>query len=102
MFCKNCGKEIAEKAVICVHCGVATNDSLANEKTFTSALLLCLFLGGVGAHRFYTGHIGTAVLQLILTLSVVGVIISAPWAFIDLIVILTGNFKTAKGEALSK
>ena len=24
MFCKNCGKEIDEKAVICPHCGVAT------------------------------------------------------------------------------
>lgn len=24
-FCKNCGAEIDEKAVVCVHCGVATN-----------------------------------------------------------------------------
>ena len=24
MFCMNCGKEIDDKAVICVHCGVAT------------------------------------------------------------------------------
>jgi uncharacterized membrane protein YvbJ len=22
MFCKNCGKQIDDKAVICVHCGV--------------------------------------------------------------------------------
>ena len=25
MFCKNCGKEIDDKAVVCVHCGVATD-----------------------------------------------------------------------------
>ena len=25
MFCKNCGKEIDDKAAICVHCGVKTN-----------------------------------------------------------------------------
>lgn len=24
MYCKNCGKEINDKAVVCVHCGVAT------------------------------------------------------------------------------
>lgn len=27
MFCKNCGKEIDDKASICIHCGVATNVS---------------------------------------------------------------------------
>ncbi|MDE6850581.1 MAG: zinc-ribbon domain-containing protein, partial [Clostridia bacterium] len=24
MFCKNCGKEIDDKASICIYCGVAT------------------------------------------------------------------------------
>ncbi|MDZ4907450.1 zinc-ribbon domain-containing protein, partial [Clostridium perfringens] len=27
MFCKNCGKEIDDKASICVHCGVPTNSN---------------------------------------------------------------------------
>lgn len=26
MYCRNCGKEIDDKAVICVHCGVATDN----------------------------------------------------------------------------
>lgn len=26
MFCKNCGKEIDDKAVVCIHCGCATVD----------------------------------------------------------------------------
>lgn len=29
MFCKNCGKEIDDKASICVHCGVPTNSNPA-------------------------------------------------------------------------
>lgn len=29
MFCKNCGKEIDDKAAICVHCGVSTNSNLS-------------------------------------------------------------------------
>ncbi len=24
MFCKNCGKEIDDKATVCIHCGVPT------------------------------------------------------------------------------
>ena len=27
MFCKNCGKEIDDKAAVCIHCGVATNST---------------------------------------------------------------------------
>ena len=34
MYCKNCGKEIDDKAVICVHCGVATGFEL-NSTTGT-------------------------------------------------------------------
>ena len=30
----------------------------------TTALLLCIFLGGIGAHRFYLGQIGMGILYL--------------------------------------
>ena len=30
MFCRNCGKEIDDKAVVCPHCGVATGKTAAN------------------------------------------------------------------------
>ena len=30
MYCRNCGKEIDEKAVICPHCGVAVNGMQPN------------------------------------------------------------------------
>ena len=101
MFCKNCGKEIDDKAAVCVHCGVTTNNS-PNEKSWVAALLLCFFLGGFGAHRFYTGHTGTGVLQLVLTITLIGAIISGPWILIDLISILCGSFKTSDGKELAK
>ena len=62
-----------------------------SEKGFVPALLLCLLLGGFGAHRFYVGKPLTAIL-MILTLGGVGI-----WALIDLIIIATGGFKDSKG-----
>ena len=62
-----------------------------SEKGFVAALLLCLLLGGFGAHRFYVGKPLTAIL-MILTLGGLGI-----WALIDLIVIATGGFKDSKG-----
>ena len=101
MYCTNCGKEIDDKAVVCIHCGVAINDSSSSKK-FVTSLLLCFFLGGFGAHRFYTGHTGTAILQLILTFTLIGALISGPWVLIDLISIICGNFRTGDGRVLAR
>ena len=32
MFCKNCGSQIDDKAVICPHCGVAVRGSIAQSE----------------------------------------------------------------------
>jgi len=65
-----------------------------SEKQWIVTLLLCLFAGGIGVHRFYAGKIGTGILQ-ILTLGGCGV-----WTLIDLVMILTGNFKDSNGNAI--
>jgi len=36
-----------------------------SEKGFIPAVLLCFFLGFLGAHRFYVGKIGTGILMII-------------------------------------
>jgi len=51
----------------------------------TTALLLCIFLGFLGAHRFYMGYTLIGVIQL-LTLGGLGI-----WSLIDLIRIITGS-----------
>lgn len=44
MFCKNCGKEIDDKAVVCTYCGVATNKELLAPKNQTNVLAIVGFI----------------------------------------------------------
>ncbi|MDE7452925.1 MAG: DUF4190 domain-containing protein [Clostridia bacterium] len=37
MFCKNCGKEIDDKATICVHCGVPTANAQTQQQAVAPA-----------------------------------------------------------------
>lgn len=37
MFCKNCGKEILDEAVICVHCGTSTKNTTTQVATKADA-----------------------------------------------------------------
>jgi TM2 domain-containing membrane protein YozV len=66
-----------------------------SEKSNTVALLLCLFLGALGVHRFYVGKIGTGIVQL-LTLGGLGI-----WALIDLIMIIVQKFEDKQGNTLA-
>ena len=67
---------------------------MKSEKNWLVALLLCIFLGALGVHRFYVGKIGTGLLQ-IFTLGGCGI-----WVFIDFIMILVGSFKDKDGNEL--
>ena len=119
-YCRECGKQINEKAVICIHCGCATgvNNALVNEVTNSSvnndnkttnkskvtnkgkdkvvAILLLIFLGTFGAHQFYVGNIKRALLYLATTL-ILAPLLGIPFIvllvvlFIDLFDICKGN-----------
>lgn len=91
-FCKSCGKPIENDFEVCPYCGAKTDNKIISEKSGLACLLLLLFLGWLGAHRFYVGKIGTAILYII-TFGGVGI-----WALIDLISIILGNFKDAEGK----
>ncbi|MCR4790558.1 MAG: TM2 domain-containing protein [Treponemataceae bacterium] len=112
-FCKFCGTKIPTSAVLCTACGrqveelkgassnqaqptiVINNDNnnvntninggvaSGKAKDKVVAILLCLFLGYLGAHRFYEGKIGTGILWL-LTFGLGGVGI-----IVDLIILCT-------------
>jgi RNA polymerase subunit RPABC4/transcription elongation factor Spt4 len=124
MYCRNCGKEVAEKAEICVscgakplvgnkycqNCGVEVNPNAEvcvkcgvrligvkakGGKDWLVALLLSIFLGGLGVDRFYLGYIGLGILKLI-TGGGFGI-----WWLIDVILIATDKLRDSKGNALA-
>ena len=68
---------------------------MQSDKNWLATLLLCLFLGGIGVHRFYVGKVGTGILQLI-TLGGCGI-----WTLIDLIMIITGSFTDKNGNKIT-
>ena len=89
-FCKHCGGIIPKEAVICTKCGcqveemqgnsqpqVVINNTNSNVNTNTNnnatgahgriknkwvAFMLCLFIGYIGAHKFYEGKVGMGIL----------------------------------------
>ena len=101
-YCKHCGEQIDADCIICPKCGkqvdeikaaapqVVINNSNANVNsnvnTITGgqgrprnkwvALCLCLFIGFLGAHKFYEGKAGMGVLYIFTGgLFIIGVVI---------------------------
>ncbi|HVB73456.1 MAG TPA: TM2 domain-containing protein [Ktedonobacteraceae bacterium] len=69
---------------------------MGGDKSWVATTFLCLFLGTLGIHRFYSGHIVSGIFQL-LTFGGCGI-----WAFVDLILIYTDSFKDGNGMPLSR
>ncbi len=93
-FCQNCGEASVPGAEICAKCGVRLSQAAGEGRDWLTTLLLCIFVGGLGIHRFYTGHTVIGIIQL-LTLGGCGI-----WTIIDLILIITGSFKDSEGNPL--
>jgi len=70
------------------------NELVKSEKSFITALLLCIFLGTLGVHRFYAGKVGTGILMIV-TFGGFGI-----WTLIDLIFIIVGKFTDSKGAII--
>ena len=72
-------------------------------KQWIVAVLLAFFLGTLGIHNFYLGYTTRGIIQLVLTLTFFGLIVSGIWAFIDFIMLLmrAGSYAyDAQGQPL--
>jgi TM2 domain-containing membrane protein YozV len=55
----------------------------ANRKSAVIAYILWFFLGWFGAHNFYLGRKGVGIAQVLLTISLVGWLITVVWVLVD-------------------
>jgi len=65
-----------------------------SDRSFGVTFLLCLFFGGIGAHRFYVGKVGTGFLMMF-TLGGLGI-----WTIIDFVMICMQTFKDSQGKTI--
>lgn len=99
-YCQHCGAEMDASSAVCPRCGtpvappqVVVNNIVAPPvdnypyKSKVVALLLCLFLGYLGIHRFYVGKIGTGLIWLF-----TGGLFFVGW-LVDFMSILVGGFR---------
>ena len=71
---------------------VKKNADPGEGKSQLIALILCIFVGVLGIHRFYLGYTKEGVIQL-LTAGGCGI-----WSLIDLVRIITGDLKPKDGD----
>ena len=62
------------------------------DRSFVAALLISIFLGGLGIDRMYLGYVGLGILKL-LTLGGFGI-----WYLIDIILIAVDSLRPKNGE----
>jgi len=69
-----------------------SENAKSDDKSWIATLLLCLFLGALGIHRFYLGYTWQGIVQL-LTAGGLGI-----WTLIDLIRIITKDLQPKNGR----
>lgn len=89
VFCRGCGRAIHQTAQTCPQCGAVIGEDFSSgiqeHKDRVTAAILALFLGGIGAHKFYLGSIGEGILYLLFFWTAIPAIIG----FIEGIIYLT-------------
>lgn len=59
--------------------------ALAGDRNKIVAAIIAFVLGPVGIHRFYLGRIGSGIAMLLLSCTLIGLVVTIPWALIDMI-----------------
>lgn len=76
-----------------------------SHRTKLIAILLAIFLGPLGVHRFYLGYHGSGLALLLLTVlspltCFVTALIATVWTIADIVMIATGSLRDAEGRVL--
>lgn len=97
IYCRECGYRHSDKAKNCPKCGAPIAETLSKKintlvdnKSIVVYLLLCWFVGILGAHRFYAGKTNSGIVMLLM--GTIGWFLILPgiaaviWVIVDFIV----------------
>lgn len=96
--CPYCASDIEETLTVCPNC----NEDIGKSWVITSILSNPYFGGIFGTYNFYVKRTKIAIIQLILSLTMYGVLITSLWCFFDNFMILFDKFKDGYGNKLSR
>ena len=84
-YCPHCGAEVNPEAVMCVACGTkfAEPEPEMSDKSKLAAGLLGIFLGGLGIHNFYLGYVVKGIVKILM--STLGIALCGLGPFISLV-----------------
>ncbi|MBI3881789.1 MAG: NINE protein [Verrucomicrobia bacterium] len=98
--CPDCGAEVSRRAMSCPRCGgpvaqivivASAPPAAAPEKPAQSTssrgvyCVLAFFFGLIGVHNFYAGFVAAGFVQLILSLTGVGLVVTVPWVIAEML-----------------
>ena len=74
----------AAPGVAAVPARAAPREPVTDRNKYVAAML-AFVLGTLGIHRFYLGRTASGVTMLVLTFTFVGLLVTGPWALVDMI-----------------
>ncbi len=81
--CPECNTPVDSSVSNCPRCGAQIPVQECGTKSMIVYMLLAIFLGIFGVHNFYAGYKTNAILQLLFTFSLFGIIVSFIWGLRD-------------------
>ena len=83
IYCTKCGEIISKNAIYCSHCGINQRTGiirpdlhLIDGRNKFNAGLLAIFLGGLGAHKFYMGKVRTGIIYILFCWTLIPTLVS--------------------------
>jgi TM2 domain-containing membrane protein YozV len=93
--CQECGSDVSQSAPRCPRCGFTTGTYAGKSKGL--AIVLAIFLGGLGIHKFYLGRIGAGFLYLLFSWTFIPAVLGV----IDAILLATKGNRQFSGGVTS-
>ena len=88
----------AERGAITAPAAAPPRAQPRSDRNKIVAALLAFFLGTLGIHRFYLGRTGSGILMLVLSLTIIGLVVTGLWSFIDAIRLLVMSDREFAGR----